>query len=98
MEYELIEADGQDKYDPAPFLSYARRQSVAKAERDPIVGDWVHFWNGERCWAGVVTQDDLDSVWLSCVPPGETSFQPIRDVAHDEGRGENTWHWPEAVS
>lgn len=94
MEYELIKDDERDAYPVAPFLNYARARRTDKEERDPLVGDTVHFWNGEHCWVAVVTQDDLFSVWLSCMAPGETSLRPVRDVSHDESKAENTWHWP----
>lgn len=95
MDYELIEPDSQDKYDPAPFLSYARLRSTELAERDPDVGDTVHFWTGDACWAAVVTRDDLDTVSLSCIAPGETSWRPVRAVPHIEGtKAQGSWHWP----
>lgn len=88
MEFELINPEQET------FFSYAREQQRARAEQDPIVGDWVHFWTGETCWAAVVTQDDLHTVWLSCVAPGETSLRPVRDVEHDESKEQPSWHWP----
>lgn len=94
MDYELIKPDEKDAYDPAPFISYARARRTDKAERDPIVGDWVHFWTGEECWAALVTKDELATVRLSCVAPGETSWRPVRDVFHSETKAECSWHWP----
>ncbi|WP_327719870.1 hypothetical protein OG381_34345 [Streptomyces sp. NBC_00490] len=95
MDYELIKPDEQDRYDPAPFLNYARARRTDKDERDPDVGDWVHYWTGDECWAALVTRDDLFSVWLSCVAPGETSLRPVRDVPHIEGtKAQGSWHWP----
>lgn len=91
MDYQMI---NDDAYDVTPFLSYARQRSADRAERDPIVGDTVHFWDGERCLAAFVTQDDLYTVWLSCLAPGETSVRPVRDVRHDESKGTASWHWP----
>lgn len=90
MEFELIE-EGDTT---APFMSYARRRAAEKAERDPIVGDTVHYWDGVACRAGLVTQDDLDTIQLSFWMPGEISCRPVRQVRHDEGHGDSTWHWP----
>lgn len=92
MDFELIKPDEQDQ---TPFLNYARLRQTEKQDRDPLVGDWVHFWTGEACWPAVVTQDDLDTVWLSCIAPGETSWRPARDVPHIEDKAEGcSWHWP----
>lgn len=97
MEYELIEHDGLDAYDPAPFLSYARARTADKQDRDPDVGDVVHFWDmvEARCLAAVVTQDNLRTVELTVWPPGE-GFRSIREreVAHDETKTGPSWHWP----
>lgn len=90
MDYELIKTDGT-----AGFLNYARARQLSKAERDPLVGDWVHFWTGEACWPAVVTRDDLNTVWLSCIAPGETSWRPVQDVPHIEDvKAQGSWHWP----
>jgi hypothetical protein len=95
VDFELIKPDAQGKYDPAPFLNYARARRTDKAERDPLIGDWVHFWTGDGCWAAVVTKDDLDTVWLSCIAPGETSWRPVRGVPHiEDGKAQGSWHWP----
>ena len=95
MDYELIKPDAQDKYDSASFLNYARARRTDKEERDAVIGDSVHLWDAEACRAAIVTDDpELDSVWLSFLMPGETSWRPVKDVRHDETKGEMTWHWP----
>lgn len=96
MDYELIEPDEQDAYDPAPFLSYARLRSQDKQERDPLIGDTVHHWDGFRCVAALVTADHLRAFDLTSFPPdGPHSVQRLAGVAHDEGdRAPDTWHWP----
>lgn len=85
-----------DAFDRKSFVSYARTRAAEQEERDPVVGDSVHFWDGVACRAAIVTQDDLDSVWLSFLMPGELTWRPVREVLHDEHKGENTYHWPEA--
>lgn len=95
MDYELIPLDEKDPaYDRTPFLNYARARRTDKEERDPLVGDWVHFWTGDACWAALVAKDELYSVWLSCVAPGETSWRPVREVPHSEDKVTLSWHWP----
>lgn len=101
MEYELIEDDEQDQYPVAPFMSYARRRAPEFAERDPIVGDIVHWWSGEKCRAAMVLDDYFTGVPEGSVPPptylrvfvpGDHSPEVFCD--HDEAKGESTWHWP----
>lgn len=88
MEFELIT-------DQDTWFSQSRALRAAKEERDAIVGDAVHLWDGMACRAAVVTDDpELDSLWVSFLMPGETSWRPVRDVRHDEAKGEMTWHWP----
>jgi hypothetical protein len=97
VDYELIPLDEKDPaYNRTPFLSYARARRTDKEERDPDVGDSVHFWDmvEARCRAAVVTQDDLRTVWLNYLMPGETSWRCVRDVPHDETKTGPSWHWP----
>jgi hypothetical protein len=99
VDYELIKPDKDDAYDPAPFLNYARARRTDKEERDPNVGDIVHFWDDHRarCLAAIVTVDDLTTVSLTLfMPPGEEwgADRAVR-AKHDEGKGDiNTFHWP----
>lgn len=105
MDYELIKPDADDAYDPAPFLSYARRRAAELAERDPVVGDHVHYWDGERCVAAMVTELDWDAsptiiampVWLTIFPSrGQLPGATVDPVSYDGGKAAgNTWHWPE---
>lgn len=94
MDYELIEPD--ETHDSGSFMSYARARRTDKQGRDPDVGDIVHFWDmvEARCRAATVTQDDLRTVWLSYLMPGEVSLRCVRDVAHDETKTGPSWHWP----
>lgn len=93
MEYELIEPD--QTHDAGVFMSYARGRQTAKQDRDAGIGDAVHLWDGMACRPAIVTDDpELDSVWVSFLMPGETSWRPVQDVKHDESKGEMTWHWP----
>lgn len=94
MDYELIKPD--ETHDSGAFLSYARGRQAAKQERDPDIGDTVHFWDmvEARCLAATVTQDDLHTVWLHYLVPGEPTPRCVRDVAHDETKTGPSWHWP----
>ncbi|MBA2951445.1 hypothetical protein [Streptomyces himalayensis] len=100
MEYELIQHDKDDLYDPAPFISYARRQASDKAERDPDVGDSVHLWHEgqSRCHAALVVdvQEPLGqpvTVAVQCfAADGSQEFIPV--VHHAEKKRGGTWHWP----
>lgn len=89
MEFELIEG-GRDA-----FMSHARKRAQEMAERDPAVGDIVHFWDGSACRAAIVTLDELFLTSLAFLMPGETSWRPVHEAEHDEDKGEYTWHWPE---
>lgn len=93
MDYEVLPPEPQDA---EAFMSYARKRHADKQERDADIGDAVHFWDfvDARCRAAIVTQDDLDSVWLSYLMPGETSLHCEREVPHDEFKGGPSWHWP----
>lgn len=93
MDFQIIEPDEQDV---TPFLSYARTRRNERAEMDADVGDVVHFWDlvDARCRAAIVTQDDLNTVWLSYLMPGEISMRCVREVPHDETKGGPSWHWP----
>ena len=96
MEYELIQSDKDDAYDVTPFLSYARARSQDRAERDPIVGDVVHLWNG-RCFAALVV--DEGGAWDA---PTVDVYAFTLDgglghagCQHDEAKVEShSWHWP----
>lgn len=97
MDYELIKPDEQDAYDPAPFLNYARARRTDKDERDPLIGDVVHFWDDTeaRCRAAVVLEDDPmeDEVSLRVMAP-HSPDQDLCEVRHDETKTGPSWHWP----
>lgn len=82
------------------FLSYARVRAQALANQPPAVGDVVHAWVDGECLAAMVTKTEIfeDEIWISVFMPGERTLQPIREVAHDEGKAEGapSWHWPES--
>ncbi len=106
MDYELIKPDAQDKYDPAPFLSYARLRQADKQERDPDIGDVVHFWDmvEARCRAAIViaeSQERINAVTkevtgyfesLRIMYPGRPDED--RGIVHDETKTGPSWHWP----
>ena len=96
VDFQIIEPEEQDAFPVAPFFSYARHQVSDKQSRDADVGDVVHFWDmvDARCRAAVVTQDDLDTVQISYLVPGETAFSCEREVPHDETKTMPSWHWP----
>jgi hypothetical protein len=86
-----------DAFDRGSFVSYARTRAAEQEERDAVVGDIVHFWNGENCRAAiVVATGDLagDPETLHVFQPGERDGEAL--AVHDETRTENTYHWPEA--
>lgn len=96
MEFELIE-EGDTT---APFMSYARRRAAERAERDPIVGDTVHYWHDQngRCRAAVVV-DVLDTSFDEPCAVDLLGFQRdgtvgIPDVPHAEEKHHHTFHWP----
>lgn len=79
------------------FFSFARAARKEATERDPVVGDTVHFWDGDACNAAIVTRDDLTSVCLTIFWPEGVAAETLRasEVEHDEAKGTDTWHWPE---
>ena len=97
MDYELIPLDEKDPaYNRTPFLNYARARRTDKEDRDPDVGDVVHFWDmvDAQCRAATVTQDDLTTVWLTYMIPGVPTPCCVREVPHDETKTGPGWHWP----
>jgi hypothetical protein len=101
MEFELIE-EGRDA-----FISHARKRAQEMVGRDPILGDVVHYWDGERCLVAMVTELNWgDSptivaipVWLTIFPsrgrlPEATADAVQHDSYDHPRRGRNTWHWP----
>jgi hypothetical protein len=94
VEFQLIKDEEGPVSTGDSFFSYARAQRAEKAERDPIVGDVVHYWDGESCAAAIVTRDDLESQVLAVLPPeGEILYRHM-GVAHSEDKSEGSWHWP----
>lgn len=93
MEFELIDPDQKH------FLSYARKRAEEMRERDPIVGDVVHYMEegDPECLAAVVIKVhfDYDEVAVDLLIHGPISDYRERKVEYDEGRGNGYWHWPE---
>lgn len=97
MEYELIKDEEQDQYPVAPFLSFVRAQSTAKAERDADVGDIVHHWNGQTCQAAIVVgqSGDYTAPAVDVVTFSIAANDPFMGVVHsEEKKAGGTWHWP----
>lgn len=96
MDYELIKPDAQDKYDPAPFLNYARSRRTDKEDRDASVADLVHLWNG-RCYAALVVDESgrYDDPRVDLVLFTLDDHLPFSECPHDETRAQShSWHWP----
>lgn len=98
MDYDLIKPDEGDAYDPAPFISFARRQRADKAERDPDVGDVVHYvdFGVAGCLPAVVLKEHFayTEPTVDLLVHGHDRDFREREIDHDEGRGEGYWHWP----
>lgn len=95
MDYELIKPDENDAYDPAPFLNYARARRTDKEERDPDIGDTVHWWNGEKCMAAIVIEVGAWADSKETLTVLASGREPMQTYGlHDEARDEHTWHWP----
>lgn len=95
MDFELIRGEGPVSMGDS-FFREARARSQEMIERDPVVGDVVHFWDDTACRAAIVTYDGLDAVDLTVFhPAGEHVITRHANVGHDEAKARDTWHWPE---
>ena len=93
MDYEL---DSQNR---DSFISHARVRSAARLERDPLIGDIVHYWDGDvlACQAAIVVSvDDFGPEISLTVFEKDGGTTAVHGVEHDEGREEDSWHWPES--
>ena len=102
MHWEEIPLSETDPaYDRTPFLNYARARRTDKDERDPIVGDVVHFWDDvtAKCMAATV----VDTVWetdgqhsecLHVLDPDRAEARWLHAIPHSEPKKPLTWHWP----
>ncbi|MFC5799111.1 hypothetical protein [Streptomyces formicae] len=96
MEFELIDPEQQT------FFSHARAQRAAKEERDPVIGDIVHFWDDGACRAALVLDTDGQALvdgkavqYLDCLRiMRPTKGDEERWCAHDETKAVRSWHWP----
>lgn len=63
------------------------------AETAPVVGDVVHFWDGEHCRAAIVMEIEDHEATLRVHIPNK----PFEDwtAGHDEGKSDDSWHWAE---
>jgi hypothetical protein len=94
MDYEISPDE-----DRGSFISHARVRSAARTERDPLVGDMVHYWDPDvlACQAAlVIAQDDFSPEISLTVFEKAGGTATAHGVEHDEDRGEDTWHWPES--
>jgi hypothetical protein len=101
VDFELIKPDAQAAYDPAPFLNYARARSTDKQERDPDVGDVVHFWDDDaaKCMAATVTDQIFESggqhsECLAVMDPVQQEIRWKHAIPHSEPKRLMSWHWP----
>lgn len=93
-----------EKYAQTPFadlaadqeyLNFARIKREAREQRSPEVGDIVHWFDEKGvCRAAIVTETDSfsDTAELRVHIPREPYADARAD--HDEGKSDNTWHWP----
>lgn len=93
-----------EKYAQAPFadlaskegyLNFARIKREARAQRAPEVGDIVHFWNHDTCYAAMVMETESfgDGACVRVHVPHK-AFEDYQS-AHDEDKEFiETWHWP----
>lgn len=79
------------------YLSYARIKRQVKAHTPPSVGDVVHLWDYEQacCRAALVvaTETFNDNAELHVFVPKKPA--EFWYAVHDEGKGPDSWHWPE---
>jgi hypothetical protein len=75
--------------------------TASKEPQLPSIGRIVHYVQQEanetKCRAAVITEvdDSRDGVGVFVMAPSTRFF--YRDVRYDEGKGPDTWHWPERV-
>lgn len=91
---EEAQVGAEQAFDQA-YMSYARVRRELKENQPASVGDIVHFWDGDRCRAAIVMEVETFShaATLRVHIPHE-AFQDWH-VDHEEGKGPNSWHWPE---
>lgn len=90
-------SDSEEERDA--YVNYAKLRAEAMANQPATVGDVVHYWDSERCIAAIVTEAgvfDGDPDQLHLFFPGGPGSTTAAG-AHNEGKVEDTWHWPESV-
>jgi hypothetical protein len=102
VDYELIKPD--ETHDAGAFMSYARQRRTDKQQRDPDVGDTVHFWDmvDAKCRAAMVGDINgplggpglADLAVLNFDLDKGLHWGQELDVAHDETKTGPSWHWP----
>jgi hypothetical protein len=77
------------------YMSYARAKQEFKRGTPATIGDVVHFWDGERCRAGMVAEIEMYShaCTIHVFIPNEACQWWHAD--HSEEKETNTWHWAE---
>lgn len=95
LEAAQLQGDQDAQQGRDSYLSYARAKRELKENQPASIGDIVHFWDGEQCRAAIVMEVETFShaATLRVHVPHE-AFQDWH-VDHEEGKGPNSWHWPE---
>lgn len=87
-------------------MTAARRLQIVDAmatasprpSADPalLVGEMVHYRQRDHCWAAAIVDSgprETAQLYLLPLPPSfPMPSAPGTFVAHDDGRGEDTWH------
>lgn len=79
------------------YVNYAALRAQAKANTPAGVGDIVHYWDGERCLAAIITETGTfegEEDQLHVFSP-ERNGSGVAGGVHNEGKTSDTWHWPE---
>jgi len=85
----------QSESEQEAYMSYVRAKQEYKRNTPATIGDVVHFWDGERCRAGLVAE--IESYTHACtihvfIPNAACQWW---HVDHSEEKAVNTWHWAE---
>lgn len=91
------EYEGED--DARTYVNYARLRAQAKVNTPAGIGDIVHYWHDDECYAAIVTRDAV----LDDSSDGLFVFSDLANMSgtvkarHNEFKGRDTWHWPESL-
>lgn len=89
--------EGED--DARTYVNYARLRAQAKVNTPAGIGDIVHYWHDDACYAAIVTRDAA----LDDSPDGLFVFSDLANMSgtvkarHSESKRRDTWHWPESL-